>query len=302
TWLRLAADPDVLGLELFQETGVIVDGMPTFLGAFGSAGEPPRHEPMWIDAPDAPLDPADQNAGAAYASEAFVERFGVARGATVRVPTPAGMQELRISGVFADYGNDRGSILVPMASFSKWFDTHAATSVAAHVRSGGDAEMVRARWIEEFPGLRVLSNGTLRAEILRIFRQTFSITYALELIGIAVAVAGLALSMASMLLDRREELTTLRALGFTPGEIAASAMWEGAAIAAAGAIAGLLLSLGLGHLLVFVINKQSFGWTLQFVVPVWPLLALAALVVAAGAAVSWQAGRWSAALPADKKE
>ncbi len=302
TWRKLAADPDVLGLDLFQETGVVIDGIPTFLGAFGSAGTPPGHEPMWIDAPDAPLDPEDENAALACASEAFVERFGVAKGAIVRVPTPAGTRELRVAGVFADYGNDRGSILVSMASFSKWFDTRAVTSAAAHLRPGANAEAARARWLAEFPGLRVLGNGTLRAEVLRIFRQTFSITYALELIGIVVAVAGLALSMASMLLDRREELTTLRALGFTHREIAAAAMWEGAATATAGAAVGLLLSLGLGCLLVFVINKQSFGWTLQFVVPVPSLLALAALVVATGALVSWQVGRWAARLPADAKE
>ena len=124
--------------------------------------------------------------------------------------------------------------------------------------------------------------------------------HALEAIGVVVAVAGLGLSMASMLLDRRDELTTLRALGFSHQEIAAASAWEGAGTATVGAVAGILLSLGLGYLLVHVINKQSVGWTLQLVVPAWHLLALLALIISVGACASWQIGRWCAALPADQ--
>jgi putative ABC transport system permease protein len=302
TWRALALDPDVAGLELFAGAPIRIDDMPTFLGGFGAVGERPPYEPMWIAGPRTPMTRAAETEGIAYASESFVERFRVALGEEVRVPTPLGPRVLRIDGVFADYGNDRGSILVPMERFAAWFGTEALINFSAHLRPDADPDTVRARWTENHPGLRVLTNGVLRTEVLRIFRQTFSITYALELIGVFVAVAGLALSMASMLLDRRDELATLRALGFTHREIAAAAAWEGAAIATAGAAAGLALSLGLGHLLIHVINKQSFGWTLQFVVSPFPLLALALAVIAAGAGVSWFVGRWSANLPADKEE
>jgi len=302
TWRALLADRDTIGAYLFQGTDIRIDGIPTFLGGFGIAGNAPAREQMWISGPDVSLNEAPEVPGTGYASESFAERFQVAKGSIVRVPTPVGVQELRIAGVFADYGNDRGSVLVPMASYSAWLGSQALVNLAVFVRPGADPEAVRSRWLPEHSGLRVLTNSGLRTEILRIFRQTFSITYALELIGVAVAVAGLALTMASMLLDRREELTTMRALGFTHQEIAAAAAWEGALTAAAGAFAGTGLSLGLGYLLVFVINKQSFGWTLQLVIPAVPLFALAAVVVATGAIVSWYIGRWSAALPADKEE
>jgi putative ABC transport system permease protein len=142
----------------------------------------------------------------------------------------------------------------------------------------------------------------LRSEILRIFRQTFAITYALELIGLLVAVAGLGLTLGSVLLDRRTELTTLRALGLNRGEMALATAFEGFALAVAGVGMGLAVSLALGWMLIYVINKQTFGWTLEFDVPWGQLLALATLVIGIGAGVAYAVGWWGAQLPADQEE
>jgi putative ABC transport system permease protein len=64
----------------------------------------------------------------------------------------------------------------------------------------------------------------------------------------------------------------------------------------------LLLSGALGWLLIYVINKQSFGWTLGFALPWGQLAALAFAVIATGALVSYGVGRWGAELPADREE
>ena len=158
------------------------------------------------------------------------------------------------------------------------------------------------RFLKTFPGLRIFTNAHLRVELIRIFRQTFSITYALELIGVVVAVLGLALTLTSVLLERRGELTTLRALGFAHGEIAMATAWEGVILAFTGVVAGSILSVWVGWLLVFVINKQTFGWTLQFAVPWAQMGGLTVIVVLSGAVVAYYVGRWGAALPADREE
>ena len=163
-------------------------------------------------------------------------------------------------------------------------------------------ESLRAEWLSRYPGLRIFSNAHLRSEILRIFRQTFAITYSLEMIGVLVAVAGLGLTLGSVLLDRRAELTTLRALGLTRSEMARATAFEGCALAAAGVGMGLAVSLALGWMLIYVINKQTFGWTLEFAVPWGQMLALAALVIGIGTGVAYAVGRWGAHLPADQEE
>jgi putative ABC transport system permease protein len=152
------------------------------------------------------------------------------------------------------------------------------------------------------PGLSVFTNAHLRREALRIFRQTFSVTYALEVIGVFVAVAGLGLALASLLLERRADLSTLRSLGMTGRQIAAASAWEGAGVAAAGAVMGLLSGGWLGWLLIFRVNKQCFGWTLSLSVPTAQMIGLLVAVVGVGALVAAMVGKWAAKMKWEEQE
>ncbi len=302
-WRALAHDPAVADASVLAAYPIELDRTPTILTGADLRVVRARSDLAWVQPPldDAVFDTA-RNATLALASESFCERFRKKRGDTVRVPTPAGPQTLTLAGVYADYGNERGSLLVERARLVAWFGDDYAANVSLFLRPGTDAESLRTALLARHPGLAIYTNAALRSEILRIFRQTFSITYALEVIGVAVAVIGLALTLISVLLDRREELTTLRALGFSRREIARATAVEGTALAASAVTGGLLLSLALGWLLIYVINKQSFGWTLGFSLPWAQLAALAITVIATGAAVSYAVGRWGADLPADREE
>jgi putative ABC transport system permease protein len=302
-WRALAAHPAVAEASVLSAYPIELDRTPTILTGADLRVVRARSDLPWVQPPldDAVFDAA-RNATLVLASESFCERFRKKRGDTVRVPTPAGPQVLTLAGVYADYGNERGSLLVERARLVAWFGDDYAANVSLFLRAGADAEGLRTELLARHPGLAIYTNAALRTEILRIFRQTFSITYALEVIGVAVAVIGLALTLSSVLLDRREELTTLRALGFARREIALATAVEGTTLAACAVAGGLTLSLALGWLLIHVINKQSFGWTLGFALPWGQLAALAVTVVATGAAVSYAVGRWGADLPADREE
>ena len=278
-------------------------GQPTLLTGSDMAAVREHSSLPWAEAPtgDAVFDPA-RDEGMALVSESFSERFGKHRGDTVAVPTPAGTRTLGIAGVFSDYGNERGSVMVERSHLALWMGDDSATHLSLFVRPGVNPDALRDQLRHEYPGLQVFTNRTLREEILKVFRQTFSITYALEIIGILVAITGIALTMASVLLDRRDELTTLRALGFSRAEIALAASVEGLAVAAWSVACGLALSACLGWLLIHVINKQSFGWTLGFSLPWAQLAALAGAVSGAGWAVSYGVGLWGTRLPADQEE
>jgi putative ABC transport system permease protein len=259
--------------------------------------------PAWREPPrdDAVFDPA-HNAGLGLVSEAFGERFRVRRGDRLTIPTPSGSRDVTIAGVFSDYGNERGSLIVGRQHFAAWFGDELATSIILVLKRGADAEKVRAGLRDQFPGLAVFTQSYLRGEALRIFRQTFAITYALELIGVVVAVLGLGLTMVSLLWERRGELTTLRALGLRHRELAASAAAEGILTAVSGVIVGLATSVALGWLLIHRVNQQTFGWTLETDWPWGQGVALGGTVIAAAAVTSWVTGRWGAQLPAEQEE
>ncbi len=303
TWRTLAAHPTVEAASVLSAYPLMLDGTSTTLTGTGLALVRARTDLPWVQPPldDAIFDPA-RNADLVLASESFSERFRKYRGDTIQVPTPTGTRRLTLAGIYADYGNERGSVLVEREHLVKWFTDDQAASLSLYLKPGADADALRAELLARNPGLAIYTNASLRAEILRIFRQTFSITYALEVIGVIVAVIGLALTQVSVLLDRRDELTTLRALGFTRTEIARVAAIEGSIVATCGVVGGLVVSLALGWLLIHVINKQSFGWTLGFALPWGQLAGLGLTVIATGAVVSYLVGRWGANLPADHEE
>jgi putative ABC transport system permease protein len=231
-------------------------------------------------------------------SESWSERFETKVGDVIELVG----RKVRVVAMNAEYGNERGSLTLPAAVFRQWFETDEAWRVALILKPDADAETVRDRIQNQHPGLSVFTNAHLRSEALRIFRQTFSVTHALEVIGVIVAVVGLGLALTSLLLERRAVLATLRSLGMTRSEIARSAALEGLGVACAGAFTGIAAGLWLGWLLVYRINKQCFGWTLQFHAVWWHLAVLGAAVIAAGMLVAALVGRWAAMLPAEHTE
>ncbi|MGH7994913.1 MAG: FtsX-like permease family protein, partial [Opitutaceae bacterium] len=302
-WRRIVAHPGVAdALVLAAYPIQIGKGAPALLTGTDLRRMHRLADLPWIEGPDrAAFDPA-RNAHLVVVSESFSDRFRKWKGDRLTLPTPAGPEAVTVAGVYADYGNERGTVMAPWHSLVSWMGDDSATHVSLFLRPEANAVAMRAELTREFPGLEVFTQRELRELVLRVFRQTFSITYALEVIGIFVAVAGLALAMASVLLDRRDELTTLRALGFSRREIAGAASSEGLALAVWAIIGGLTLSLAMGWLLIHVINKQSFGWTLQFHFPSGQIAILGVAVATTGWAVSYAVGLWGAELPADREE
>ena len=298
---RLAAEPAVASISTRVYQGVTIDGLSTTLCGLDLRNPLLQSSFHWLEKPGRPLDDYDLESSA-FVTESFSDRFRKHRGDRVLLPTPNGIKHVVVEGVYADYASERGTIAMDRERVQRWLETDEITHLAAILRPGADATVVRLRWEKEFPGLIIYENASLRKEILEVFRQTFSLTYALEIIGVVVAITSLAMTLASVLLERRDQLTTLRALGMSRRELAWSACGEGLAIATSSVAGGLSLSLALGWLLIHVINKQSFGWTLGFTLPTGALAGLAAVTIMVSAVVSFVVGRWGAKLRADRFE
>ena len=299
TVAELAKEPEVVELAFVQARTLLWNG-----GEVLVLGTDPvfahNHELYaWVEAPKRDeWWKAEDVITPAIMSESWAERFGTQMDDVIEL---AG-HKVRVVAVNAEYGNERGSLTLPAEVFREWFETDEAWRVAMMLKPGVDADSVRDRIQREQPGLSVFTNAHLRSEALRIFRQTFSVTHALEVIGVIVAVVGLGLALTSLLLERRSILATLRSLGMTRSEIARSAALEGLGVACAGAFTGIAAGLWLGWLLVYRINKQCFGWTLQFHAVWWHLAVLGIAVIAAGMLVAALVGRWAAMLPAEHTE
>ena len=203
-------------------------------------------------------------------SEAFAMRFNKREGDHITLNTVAGPVAFLISGQFYDYSNDRGTITMDHRQFAQHFGESNPTHLALFLKPAADAEAVKADLTSTLGEAQILAftNAGLRAEVLRIFDGTFAITWALELIAIVVAMAGVAATMLTLILDRQEEIRLLRLAGAEAVQVRRTVLIESGLIGAVsqglGLVAGVLLSL----VLIRVINPQSFGWSIQFHFPV----------------------------------
>jgi putative ABC transport system permease protein len=126
--------------------------------------------------------------------------------------------------------------------------------------------------------------GEIRSVSLRIFDRTFAVTYALEAAAVALGLVGLPSSFGALVFARRREFGMLRHLGLTRRQIAAMLATEGLMVSGIGLVVGLALGWLMSLILIFVVNRQSFHWSMDLRVPWGPLLALAvALLVLATA-------------------
>lgn len=285
--------PEVIEVAKLQARPITLRGAPpTVLGADASFNL--RHDIYaWVNAPMERDWWKSKGTTPALVNESFAERFAVRVGDELDLP---GGHRVRLAGIYADYGNERGSVTIEQSLFRQWFGSDMAWRVALMLKPGTDAEALRERMQRDHPGLRVYLNAHLRREALRIFRQTFAVTYSLEVIGVVVAVAGLGLALASLLLERRADLRTMNSLGMTAGEIARTSAWEGAFVATAGTLSGIAGGVWLGWLLIYRINKQCFGWTLGYALPVWQIVAFTIGVIVIAAAVAAMIGKWGSKL------
>jgi putative ABC transport system permease protein len=126
-----------------------------------------------------------------------------------------------------------------------------------------------------------MSNRSIRRQAMEIFDRTFAITYALEAIAVFVAVMGVGGALLALVIDRRREFGLLRFLGSSKAQVRRMILFEAALLGLFANIAGLVLGLLLSLLLIKVINKQSFGWTIQFHWPIAVLLSALTVVYAA---------------------
>ncbi len=227
-----------------------------------------------------------------WVSEAARDLHGWKAGDRIRLPIAGRDTPLRVAGVIRDYARTWGAVLIPAERYRALTGDAMANDLAVHLTRGVDASQGEAAIRAALPrsrGLAFEDAAHLRRRSLEIFDRSFAVTYALEAIAIVIGLAGVTSSFAALAWSRRREFGVLRFLGLTRGEVLGLIALEGAATGALGAALGLVCGIAVSLVLVHVVNRQSFHWSLTVHWPVATLVALAASVVvmcAIGARVS----------------
>jgi len=297
----LATMPEIESITTFRSVQIDLPTGPTTLVAIGGATERGRRALRFQQGGDATTWEAWER-GAVFISEPLAFRSGLGVGDTLTVRTDRGMRDLPIAGVYYDYTSDRGVIRMNDTAYRALWDDWAISSLAIYVRDGYDVDAVveRVRTISAAYGtVLVNASRALREGTLVVFDRTFAITSVLQLLATIVAFIGILSALMALQLERTRELGVLRAVGLTPAQLWGVVLGQTGLMGLAAGLLAAPLGLVLALILTYVINKRSFGWTLELAVD--PALFGQAFMVALIAAVLagvWPALRMSQTSPA----
>jgi putative ABC transport system permease protein len=209
-------------------------------------------------------------------SESLANRYHLKVGSTLRLDTPNGPLPIRVEGVYYDFASDQGYLVIPRDTFAGFFPKEAnlISNVAIYLRSGASPESFRVNALKALPNgnlLDVRTNQELRQEVLKIFDQTFAITYVMQLIALVVSILAVGNTLVALSLENRSGYGMLRYIGASVQQTRRMVFTQAILLVLMGTLLGILLGYGLSVLLVYVINLQSFGWSVLFLIP-WPTL------------------------------
>ena len=240
---------------------------------------------------------------AVLVSEPYAYRHRLHVGGQVRLRTARGYESLPVAGVFYDYGSEQGIVLMHRRLYERDFGNHGISSLGLYLAPGVSMSKiisaVRAAAAHS-QALFVRSNRAIRSASIKVFDRTFAITNVLRMLAVVIAVVGILSALMALQLERSHELAVLRATGFTPTQVWGLVTVQTGFMGLCAGLLALPVGLVLALLLIQVINRRAFGWSMQtLVMPGVLIQALILAVVAALAAGIYPGLRMARVSPAD---
>ena len=275
----IARVPGVSGISVNHVTR-----LPTALGELGLRAAQPGPAGWGLDivvaAPDALERMATESVVAV--AEPFAFRHGLTPGDTLSLPTGAGERVFPIVAVYRDYDAGGSAVFMSLAQYRQLWDDDRLSSIGVHVGEREGIGAVGAALRELVPlGARIISTEGIVEISLQVFDRTFQITEVLRILAAIIAFLGVLSALLSIELEKAREHAVLRAVGLGPRELATLTLTQTSLLGVAAAAAAIPIGIALAALLVHVINRRSFGWTMTFDPGAAPVLAGAALAVGA---------------------
>ena len=205
------------------------------------------------------------NQNRAMISEAFSLKHKVSIGNNIELQTPNGPAQMEVAAIYFDYSRERGYIILDRTTFLNYYEETAINSFVIYLEDKTQLNSIRKEILKTLKDHRLIirSNSELKQQVLEVFDKTFAITYSLEIIAILVALLGLFNTLVSLILERKREIGILRFIGAFKGQVKRMVLIEAGILGLIGSVMGFVAGVIVSYILIFVINKQSFGWTIQ---------------------------------------
>jgi putative ABC transport system permease protein len=278
-WLK--QQPGLTAVLPNWQVSIQLQGWPA--DVFGVIDHPTyrQHWPLLEALGDNPWDRLAKD-DALMLSEQLARRLKVRLGDHLTIPTPNGAWSPRIVGIYADYGNPKGHILVnvihllrgwPQLTPSRFNLRIDPALIPAFLTS------LQTRFTLE--DSRIVDQARLKGWSTQVFERTFAATAALNSLTLCVAGVALFISLLTQSQSRLGQLAPLWALGVTRRQLMLLNLGQTWLLAVLTLVLALPLGIALAWCLDTVINVQAFGWRLPLRVFPMQLLQLMGLALLA---------------------
>jgi len=243
------------------------------------------------------------NLGEVLVTEALANRFDLYQpGSQVTLMSAAGWRTFPVMGIIYEYTSSEGSIWMAESVYRDYWNDSGQNSISLRLADGVDVNQ-EVTYLQDtlsaIQQLNIRSNVTLRSDVMQVFDRTFAITNAMRLLATIVAFIGVLNTSMLLQMEKQRELGILRALGLTKLQLWKLVLLESGLM---GLVSGFLAAptgYMLAVILVDVINKRSFNWTLHLLPTPWVfgqgwIIAIIAAILA-GIYPAWRLNQMAAA-------
>ena len=293
---RARAVPGVAAVDPYRQVRIQVGSTQAYVAARDLALHAERSRYLFVNGDSSHrLRQAIEEQGVVV-SEVLAQRLGVNVGDLLSLPTGAGQKGFPVVGVFYDYATDGGKIVLDRSLYEQWWGDRTATVLAMYLEPNASGQRVRdalKKALDPLMPVSIISNQELRTHILEIFDRTFRLTYGLEILTVIVGLLGIINTLLTTVVERQREFATFRAIGGSRRQVQGLVVRESLCLGMLGLILGLLGGILLATLLISVINKQSFGWTIHMTIPFKTILEAFLVAGITGLLAGYLPARWA---------
>ncbi|MFA7344480.1 MAG: FtsX-like permease family protein [Terrimicrobiaceae bacterium] len=238
--------------------------------------------------------------GHVVVSESFANRHGTKPGDEIAITSPRGPLPFRVAGVIRDFTRDSGLILMDRVNFDRAWDDSRVHSLSLRLHDPSLTASLASEFRDRFGKMgeySIYTNADLRHRIMDIFDQTFAVTSVLRAIAVFVAVAGVLLSLTTLVVEREREIGVLRSQGASPTQIMGLVFTEAGLVGLFASLVGIACGAAMSMVLTWVINKAFFGWTIELRYPPDVLFGTPLWIIPAAIAAAWLPALRSSRIP-----
>ncbi|MCK6265811.1 ABC transporter permease [Vibrio sp. ZSDE26] len=197
-------------------------------------------------------------------SESMSLKLGIRPGDFINLSAKLG-QRWQVVGVYYDYGNPYNQVLL---SHRNWLNSFAGKgSVALGIELKPDVNPTglkhRLDSVFRLTSDRVFDNSDIHNQAMKVFDRTFAIADTLGNITLLIAVCGIFFATLAGEVSRQRHISLLRCFGISGKELVIISGLQLFAFCLIAILIALPLGLALASIVVDVVIKQSFGWTLE---------------------------------------